>query len=102
VAQKLHWPNAFGAIIDQKEEIDLVRGNLELGAGLLWEAYFSRGRYHLALTAAYEVLQWFSQNQLLQFSDPTKLALSSNGTINQKKDGDLGLHGGTLSARFDF
>ncbi|HKZ00270.1 MAG TPA: Lpg1974 family pore-forming outer membrane protein [Rhabdochlamydiaceae bacterium] len=102
VAQKLHWPNAFGAIIDQKEEIDLVRGNLELGAGLLWEAYFSKGRYHLALTAAYEVLQWFSQNQLLQFSDPTKLALSSNGTINQKKDGDLGLHGGTLSARFDF
>src|SRR3972149_2227392 len=96
VSQKIKGPLLSGLIeelIDQKEEIDLVRGNLELGAGLLWEAYFSKGRYHLALTAAYEVLQWFSQNQLIQFFDMQ--SINSAGFVNQKKDGDLGLHGGT-------
>lgn len=74
-----------------------TQANVEGAIGLQWETGYSHGRYHLTILACYEFVQWFNQNQLLKVLAP---ALFTPAFLSN--DGDLGLQGGTVSARFDF
>lgn len=86
-----------GNLLREKNSFHRVKTNLEAAIGLTWESYFSCSRYHLALSLAYEVVQWINQNQLREAFFPQNF-LGSFIPHN----GDLGLHGGTFAARFDF
>lgn len=74
-----------------------VKTNVEAGLGIQWETGYSEGRYHLTILACYEFSQWFNQNQLIKIIIPGMFIPSV-----PSGDGDLGLQGATLSARFDF
>ncbi|MBS0649336.1 MAG: hypothetical protein JSS10_08960 [Verrucomicrobia bacterium] len=97
---KLDQPEGGGIWIDEKHHRQTVKGNLEIALGLAWDYYFSTAqhpnRYHLGLTLAWEQLVWFHQNEIDYF--PTHLIT----THSFKQQGNLGLSGVTLGARFDF
>lgn len=69
---------------------------LDLQGGLRWDNMFDDDRYHLGLQIAWEHHVYFSQNQLMNFSDDFNFG---KFVTNQ---GDLTLQGWTFSARFDF
>ncbi len=102
ISEKNVGPSAtfsHGTIIDVHESARRTRTNLETGVGVQWETYFTNDKYdfkyHLAIRAGYELVQWFNQNQLSKFWMPSGAAII-------KHNGDLGMHGATLSVRFDF
>lgn len=80
-----------------KANYNRVQTNLEGAIGLQWETGYANGRYHFTILACYEFTEWFNQNQLLKVLAP---ALFNPAFL--PNDGDLGMQGGTLSARFDF
>ncbi len=86
-----------GNLLREKNSYHRVKTNLEAAVGLTWETYFCSKRYHVALSLAYEVVQWINQNQLREAFFPQNFL----GTF-VPHHGDLGLHGGTFAARFDF
>jgi major outer membrane protein len=91
-------PTGFATPVDLRSEFHSVKTNFEAALGLQWDAYFSNNRYHFAITAAYEFITWFNQNQLVNyyFVSPT------GDTLVKPLKGDLSMQGLTLSARLDF
>lgn len=86
-----------GELLREKNSYHRVKTNFEAAVGLKWETYLYSNRYHLAVALAYEVVQWINQNQLREAFFPQNFL----GTF-VPHHGDLGLHGATLAARFDF
>ncbi len=80
-----------------KAKYNRVQTNLEGAIGLQWETGYSSGRYHFTILACYEFTEWFNQNRLFKVLAPTLF-----NPAFLPNDGDLGMQGGTLSARFDF
>jgi len=80
-----------------KADYNRVKANVEGAIGLQWETGYANGRYHFTILACYEFTEWFNQNQLVKVLAP---ALFNPAFL--PNDGDLGMQGGTLSARFDF
>lgn len=80
-----------------KSDYNRTKANVEGAIGLQWETGYANGRYHFTILACYEFTEWFNQNQLVKVLAP---ALFNPAFL--PNDGDLGMQGGTLSARFDF
>lgn len=80
-----------------KADYNRTKANIEGAIGLQWETGYANGRYHFTILACYEFTEWFNQNQLLKELAPGLLSPAF-----LPNDGDLGMQGGTLSARFDF
>ena len=71
-----------------------ITPNFEAALGLAWGTYFDNMNWHFGLTAGYEFHIFWHQNILQSFRN---LMLNS-----ETKDGNLMLHGLTISGRFDF
>lgn len=67
---------------------------IDLAAGVQWESYLFRSRYHLLLQAGWEMHLLFAQNQLFRY-----LGL---GVVSKSVNGDLGIQGLSLSATFSY
>ncbi len=69
----------------------------ELGVGLKWEMFLCPDRWHLQFSAGYEMIQWFDQNQLVNF-----FYIDNAQGMGPYVNGDLGIQGVNVSGRFDF
>ena len=79
--------------IDQHLVVPTVLGSLGMG----WESNFLCDRFHVAINVAYEAQYWWRQNQFLSY----RLASDSTLVLRRLAE-DLGLHGLTINALFDF
>jgi hypothetical protein len=71
--------------------VPTVQGAIGFG----WEANFLSNHYHVAMNIAYEAQYWWRQNQLFNYTNIAEPVLKRYGE-------DLGLHGLTINALFDF
>ena len=81
------------------EHLHRTRTTVQAAAGIQWEHNLIKDRFHLTLSLGYEFNQWFHMNQFRTFLDNQFLYFLGQ-TIPHK--GNLGLQGGTFSARVDF
>jgi hypothetical protein len=75
--------------------------NMELQLGISWGKYFSRGKYRVGLSAAYEFMTWWDMNQFRRFYDSNTsngIGFASNDTVSR---GNLTLNGFSLKLSFD-
>jgi hypothetical protein len=81
--------------IKQKDDHHL-RPHIDLEMGFAWGIYLDRNRIHFDLSAGYEFQVFFNQNMFRSFIDDQALGktLSPNGNLD--------IHGLTLTARIDF
>jgi len=93
-------PTNYTRLYHEKEDNHRLRTNLEVGAGFTWETFFHQDRYHFSLSAGWDFVEWFNQNELRKFIGYQNPDLGAGTYLVE--DGDLGLQGFTLSARFDF
>ncbi len=70
---------------------------IDLALGVKWEVFFTSCKRHLLISAGYEMANWFSQNQLVNF-----VYVDQAPAFGPYVSGDLGLQGIDISARFDF
>jgi hypothetical protein len=78
------------------QEIDYLRTHLDLEMGFGWGTYFDDNNWHVDLSAVYGFQVFWDQNMFREFSNSTMQAKSF------APNGNLYVHGLTLSARFDF
>ena len=84
-------PSTLGTSLS---DYNCLRPVAELGAGLGWGMYLCKQMYHIDFAASYDFMYFWSQNMMKKIMDQTLSGASSNG--------DLELHGLTITARFDF
>lgn len=72
-----------------------IRPNADLGLGLGWGSYFDDDNWHVDISVGYDYHYWWGQNNNVQSLDDFQ-----KGTFLQ--DGDLQIHGGNFTLRFDF
>jgi hypothetical protein len=84
-------------VLKYHRELFRTLSNLEGAFGIDWETDYAKGKYHFRCRLAYELVEWFHQNQLLK---PVFVLAPSTSVLPLK--GDLWLQGGTLSFHFDF
>jgi hypothetical protein len=85
-----------------KEHLNRTRVNVEAAIGFQGEVMFNNEKQRLAFTLAYELSEWFSQNQLIQpfmTNDPQSV---NQVVIPTSKNGDLSLQGGTFKIELNF
>ncbi len=73
-----------------------VRPNFDFEAGMGWGCYFADYGWHVDLVLAYEFHFWLDQNFMVHPVEPLNYASLEHSR------GNLALHGGTFSVRFDF
>ncbi len=88
--------NPIGANYSVSQEIDYLRTHLDLEMGLGWGMYFYHNDYHFDLSATYGYQVFWNQNMFRNFVN-----FGSPGT-SIAPNGDLFVHGLTMTARFDF
>jgi hypothetical protein len=76
-------------------DVNCLRGHLEGEFGFGWGSYFDNNNWHIDLSASYGFQVFFSQNMFRKFTDV-------NSRSSFSPNGDLYLHGLTVTARFDF
>jgi hypothetical protein len=84
-------PKAFKADLHQ------IAPTIQGALGVSWETNFLCDQYHIAINVAYEAQYWWRQNQLLSYlpqGEPT--------IVLRRLSEDLGFHGLTINALFDF
>ncbi len=91
---------ASATIFEEKHSMNRVRANAEAGGGLQWEYFFCNNKMHVVLSAGYEIVEWFNQNELREFRRDSTVA--NNFGFSIARDGDLGMQGFTLAARLEF
>jgi hypothetical protein len=84
------------ASVKNKKGNGTLRPNFDLGMGLGWGCYFDNYNWHVDLSLAYEFQYYWDRNFDLFFVDN----LSRGHLYDQS--GNLGFHGMTIHARFDF
>jgi len=104
VKESIHGINPLNGVDEglfhNKDDFRRVRTNWEIGGGFMWEHFFHNDKYHVQLSAGWDFVQWFRQNQLRQF-------IGFGGTLQNDlfsifQGGDLAMQGLTLSGRLDF
>lgn len=79
------------------------RLNMEGALGIQWETYFKEDRCHVSMALAYEISQWYDQNQFSQsvfeFGGGVVMPLSVQP---DPRNGTLGLQGITYKLDFAF
>ncbi len=58
-------------------EFNTITPNAKLNVGLSWCKHFSKNRYAISLTAAYEFQAWYDQNRMRRFFDDTNPACNT-------------------------
>ncbi len=79
--------------VDSHQVMPTVLGSLGMG----WETNFLCNRYHIAINLAYEAQYWWRQNQFLSYRPASSALL-----VLRRLSEDLGFHGLTINALFDF
>ncbi len=77
-----------------------LRPEIEASFGLEWCAFFYHDKYRFAITALWELQEWFEQNMLtdlLTGADHDEFLL-----VNSRLNGNMGIQGFTLKFRLDF
>jgi hypothetical protein len=82
------------ATLNQKH-IDMLRPHVDMEIGFGWGSYFDNSNWHFDLLATYGYQVFWNQNMFRNFSE-TFSGRSTNA------NGNLYVHGLTLTARFDF
>lgn len=85
----------YTKIVKQKD-LNCFRTHLNLELGFGWGSYLANNRWHIDLSAGYEIQVFFDQNMFRHFSNANQLANS------QSPNGNLYLHGATGTLRLDF
>lgn len=97
-----------------RQDFDRVRTNVEGALGIQWEQGFYNNKYHLTLGIAYEIAEWFGQNQQEVFGrdDHEHIFATNQATLatpveyqevfSKQINGDLGIQGVSLKLQFDF
>ena len=90
--------------VNEKQDNHYITPNLECALGLGWGSYFAKNKAHFNLSAGYEFHIFWNQNLMKSLAEKVKSGTgsTSDGSITETKEGDLMLHGLTVSARFDF
>ncbi|HEU64208.1 MAG: hypothetical protein KR126chlam4_00240 [Candidatus Anoxychlamydiales bacterium] len=83
------------AYILNKVDKYILRDVEELMIGLGWGSYFTRKKWHMDLSVAYEAQRYARTNYMSYIAQ-------LNLEANEVKAGDFYLHGLTVTARFDF
>ena len=92
--QQQHTGNINQLYLNKIYKKSQLTPNLEAALGLAWGTYFDNMNWHFGLTAGYEFHIFWHQNLLLSCRNLT--------IYSETKDGNLILHGLTISGRFDF
>jgi len=96
-SQKAHMarggPKTF---LDTRDRFFQNAFEIDCGAGVRWDRFF-KGRRHVSLSLGYEMMSWFDQNQLVNYSFADQVP-----GAGQPAQGDLGIQGVNGSIRFDF
>lgn len=71
-----------------------LRPVFECGLGVGWGSYLYSNKYYIDFSADYDFMYWWNQNMMREFLNNLWREIPANG--------DLYLHGLTLSGRFDF
>lgn len=79
-----------------QRKLNTVRPHLDLELGLGWGSYFDCNNWHVDFTAGYGFQVFFDQNMFRHFSDDVGIAVSNS------PNGNLYMHGLTVTARLDF
>lgn len=87
-----------------------LRPELEAAFGLEWCTYFSHDTYRLAIDAAWEIQEWFNQNQIAPTLNEVDSLSTQDYALNRAQprwyfpsaNGNLGIQGFTLKFRLDF
>ena len=82
-------------LASQIKKYNCLRPEADLGIGLGWGKYLSKGRYHFDLTANYDFLVFFEQNMIRKLLDQTISGVSPAVS-------NLYFQGLNITARFDF
>lgn len=78
------------------QEIDYLRTHAELELGFGWGSYFDNNKWHIDLAATYGFQIFWDQNMFRNFENRTM------ETKSFSPNGNLYIHGMTLSANLDF
>jgi hypothetical protein len=78
----------------QSKDRSAVRPVVETGLGLGWGSYFGSNKYYLDFSADYDFSYWWSQNMMRSMLNGLWREINANG--------DLYLHGLTVSAKIGF
>lgn len=85
--------NSFGIDFDYYQNTP----NFEIALGIGWSRYFNKGKYHIAIDAAYEFHEWFDQLNMKKFSSQANGAWA----VDTVSRGNLTLNGFSLSVQLD-
>jgi hypothetical protein len=80
----------------KQHHADYLRPHMDLEFGFGWDSYFDCSNWHVDLMASYGFQVFFNQNMFRHFTDDIALGTST------LPNGDLYIHGLTVTARFDF
>lgn len=80
-----------------KADLHQISPTVQASIGMGWEMNFLCDHYHIALNVAYETQYWWRQNQFFSY-----LPASGTSIILKRLSDDLGFHGLTINALFDF
>lgn len=97
-------------IVRGRSGFNAVRPEIDASLGFEWSTFFYHDQFRVALTALWEVQEWFEQNVLPHSYGFLDTAVAPGGTAaravaNVQGDafnGNLGIQGFTLKLRFDF
>lgn len=92
-----HNPSLYLRNKKSKKEL-IINASFEYQIGLHYGTYFYRNKCHFDIFAAYETQVYLSQNEMRSQYD----AVSTTDDRGYSPPSNLGIHGLTLSARFDF
>lgn len=84
-----------------------VRPEIEASFGFEWCSFFYHDKYRFAITALWEIQEWFEQNMLNNITQPGLIGSGVSGTtpwnpVNVRLNGNMGIQGFTLKFRLDF
>ncbi len=83
---------------DKSDKEMLINTSFEFQIGLHYGTYFNKNKYHFDVFAAYEAQFYSAQNEMRTQYD----SISTSTDRGYSYPSHLGMHGLTLSARFDF
>ncbi len=94
------------ATVTQPFNFNAVRPEIEAAFGLEWCSFFYNNKYRFAISALWEIQEWFEQNMLNGLDQPFNenfVGISDYWQpINVRLNGNLGIQGFTLKFRLDF
>ena len=84
-----------GSVVGTNNDFNAVRPNVDAGLGVRWGSYFTNQKYYFDISAAYNFLVFFSQNEMATFA-------SVLSPFTGSSPGDLSINGVSIQTSFLF